>query len=39
MLNFSDQRPVPDDFNWTPEEEEVLTELQRTMAMERIHRQ
>jgi hypothetical protein len=39
MLDFLDQRPAPDDFHWTPDEEEVLTELQRTMAMERIHRQ
>jgi hypothetical protein len=38
MLDFLDQRPAPDDLHWTPEEEEVLTELQRTMAMERIHR-
>jgi hypothetical protein len=38
MLDFLDQRPAPDDFHWTPEEEEMLTELQRTMAMKRIHR-
>jgi hypothetical protein len=38
MLDFLDQRPAPDNFHWTPEEEEVLTELQRTMAVESIHR-
>jgi hypothetical protein len=38
MLDFLDHRPAPNDFHWTPEEEEVLTELQRTTAMERIHR-
>jgi hypothetical protein len=37
MLDFLDQRPAPDDFHWTPDEEEAFTELQRTMAMERIH--
>jgi hypothetical protein len=38
MLDFLDQLPAPDDFHWTPGEEEVFTELQRTTAMEHIHR-
>jgi hypothetical protein len=28
--------PASDDFHWTPDEEEVFTEFQRTMVMDRI---
>jgi hypothetical protein len=38
MLDFLDQRPAPDNFHWTSEEGEELTELQRTIAMKHIHR-
>jgi hypothetical protein len=38
MLDFLNQRPAPDNFHWTSDEEKVPTEFQRTMAMERIHR-